>query len=147
MSKTIRRFLASRSGVSAVEFALISSTLLLMGLGVASIGLASLEAMRLESAARIGAQYAQAAPGDSAGTSAAALGASNWPAGGTRQVSLATFCGCSNGTTVSCASSCASGGLHRYVSVTVSENFALPATFPGLPNPLPLSATVKMRSQ
>lgn len=143
----LQSLLASRSGASAVEFALISSTLLLMALGVGSIGLAALETTRLDAAARIGAQYAVSNPADASGTATAALAASSWRSGGTRAVALTNSCGCSDGSTVACAGSCASGGVHQYVTVVVSENFQLPASFPGLPNPLPLSASAKMRSQ
>lgn len=65
----IRRLLRGRDrGVSAIEFALVMPVVMLIMLGVADYGNALQQSLRLEAAARAGAQVAFTRPGDTGTT-------------------------------------------------------------------------------
>lgn len=51
MTSTVRRFVAARDGIGAVEFALTLPILMLMALGVAEVGRATLLSLKLQHAA------------------------------------------------------------------------------------------------
>lgn len=62
-----RRALRDRHGGAALEFAFLTSVLVLIMLGVVDLGNAAQQTIRLETAARAGAQYALGYPRDRAG--------------------------------------------------------------------------------
>lgn len=118
------RLIACRSGVGAVEFALMLPILVGLMAAVADFSLAANERMRLTSAARAGAQAAYKAAGDTAGVAAAARAASGLDAA---RISVASqkSCGCLNGAAVACDGACADGnGVRTYVRVTVTERWS-----------------------
>jgi Flp pilus assembly protein TadG len=137
-----------RKGVSAVEFGVIAPAMILLLAGVVDISGAMQQTIRLENAARAGAQYAMSFPEDTAGimaATAAAVGGS-----GATVTVVPAFCACPGGstTTVSCAGNpCAGGPAGVYVGVTITRpyaaiigigNFVLPSTLSG-------SAVVRVR--
>jgi hypothetical protein len=100
------------------------------------------------SAARAGAQYGSASPAkafDTAGMQAAAVDAApNTPG---LSATAERVCFCSDGTSVSCAGSCASGGVQLYVRVTAQATCPTVFSYPGLPFSGALSSQVHMRVQ
>ncbi|HWL80344.1 MAG TPA: TadE/TadG family type IV pilus assembly protein [Roseomonas sp.] len=113
-----------RRGVSALEFALVAPVLALVALGGFDLGNAALQSLRLEAAARAGAQYAFSRPADSTGILAAVRG--NLPGWTNVTVPAPVLaCRCDNGTTVSCSGgTCGAGTPATYVTIAVSRPFA-----------------------
>ncbi|HWX50017.1 MAG TPA: TadE/TadG family type IV pilus assembly protein [Roseomonas sp.] len=120
----LARLRACRRGVSALEFALIAPALALMALGGFDLGNAVLQSLRLEAAARAGAQYAFTRPTDSAGITASIR--ANLP--GWTDITVpdpVVACRCEDGSTVSCTGgSCGTAAPAMYVSIEVSSPFA-----------------------
>jgi Flp pilus assembly protein TadG len=138
----------TRRGSVLVEFALLSPLLLLLLAGCLDVGLLLRTALCVAEAARAGAQYGSTSPAkayDTAGMQAAALDASpNTPglsATGER------VCYCSDGSSVACNGSCASGGVQIYVRVTAQATCPTIFSYPGLPFSGALSSAVHMRVQ
>lgn len=111
-----------RRGSSAIEFALLAPFFALIAIGAYDLGNAVQASMRLERAARAGAQYAQVHPRDLAGIQSAVRAA--WPALGAADVPTPTVsCVCtgtvriSEGATADCLAACAGA---RVWTVTVS---------------------------
>lgn len=141
----MRRLADDTRGVTAVEFALALPILLLFVLGLSEMGLAVNEKMRLQSAARSGAQFALAAPTDTAGIIGAVEQASGLVAADI-QVAVTTFCGCADGTDVACDSQCSDLSTRRtYVGVSVTETYPLTLSFPGMAQNLTLSGSAILR--
>jgi len=141
----IRRFVRDTKGVSVVEFALAAPMLVLAAVGLGDFGLAVNEKMRLVSAARAGAQAGFSSAGNVAGMQAAVLAATGLPANATT-VSASTFCGCANGGTVSCGSTCQDGSVLRtYVTVTVSEVYSMLLGYPGFARQQTLTGSSTLR--
>lgn len=120
----------SRSGVAAVEFAVIAPVLTVLLAGATNVGLAVDHSIRLANAARAGAQFATVQQNNMAGAQTAAQ---NMMPGATVALPVMTcICpptGSATGTTVvACTSTCA-GGMARYISVTVTMP---PTQIPGL---------------
>jgi len=112
-----RSSIRSRRGSSAVEFALLAPFFALIAIGAYDLGNAVQTSMRLERAARAGAQYAIVYPRDLTGIQAAVRAA--WPALATANVPLPVeACTCTAaGPAHNCYTEC--GGA-RVWTVTVS---------------------------
>jgi Flp pilus assembly protein TadG len=115
---TKRRYYRYSSGQAAAELALLATTLVLMlGVGV-EMGRLGYLAMTLDDAARAGAQYGSqsyATDGDTTGMKTAASnaaaninGATWWGSSARFSASASNFCGCNDGTVVTCPGSCSS---------------------------------------
>ncbi|MDJ0391285.1 pilus assembly protein [Roseomonas sp. E05] len=119
----LARLRACRRGVSALEFALVAPVLALMALGGFDLGNAVLQNLRLEAAARAGAQYAFTRPTDGAGITAAIR--ANLP--GWADITVpdpVVACRCEDGSTVSCTGgSCGTAAPAMYVSIEVNRPF------------------------
>lgn len=141
----LTRLVRDRSGVGAVEFALMLPILVALMVAVADFSLAANERMRLGSAARAGAQAAYKASGDTAGVAAAVRAASGLdPA--RIAVSSQSFCGCLAGGAVACDGSCADGnGVRRYVRVTVTESWTPVIASSVMDGALTLTGTATLR--
>lgn len=134
-----------RKGAAAVEFALLMPFILIMLIGLVDFGMGLWTQMQLESAARAGAQYALIDYADTSGIQNAVTGSSNLT---TAPTPLATtFCECSNGTSVSCAGTCASGSVRIFVRVTATSSFTPLLSYPGMPNPFTLRGGATIRVQ
>ncbi|MCB4824757.1 TadE family protein [Roseicella aerolata] len=96
------RLLRQRHGVAALEFAIAAPVLILLLMAVIDFGRAIDQSIRLETAARAGAQYGLVYPDDTAGISArigAALsGWSDWNA----QIGLTCECASPGACTTGC---------------------------------------------
>ena len=133
-------------GVSAVEFALTAPMLIVAAIALADFGLAVNEKMRLESAARAGAQAGFSSAGNVAAMQTATLAATGLnPSSVT--VAATSYCGCANGSVISCSTTCSDGSTIRtYVSVSVTETYPLLLSYPGFSSPVTLSASSSLRT-
>lgn len=115
---------ADSRGIAAVEFAIIAPVVLLLLAGATDLGRAVESSIRLENAARAGAQFALRAPNDTAGIRAAAEAGAG--PGATVTVTRPP-CQCptatgANGAVVDCNASCATG-MARYVRISITQPF------------------------
>lgn len=102
-----------------MEFAVLAPILTLIALGAYDFGHAVQTSMRLDRAARAGAQHAIALPGDFTGMQAAVRAA--WPDLSPAEVPTPVeTCRCA-GTVQDCSSACATG-LERTVTVTAQRS-------------------------
>jgi Flp pilus assembly protein TadG len=131
-----------RRGTSAAEFAIIAPVMVLLLAAVADVGAAMQQSIRLETAARAGAQFAMSFPTNQAGIAGAAAASLGSAGTGATVVASAPFCACPGATaSVSCdGTPCSGAAAGTYVSVTVTRpfspivgigDFVLPATLRG----------------
>jgi Flp pilus assembly protein TadG len=126
MAARLPGLLRCRRGAAALEFGIIAPVLILLLAGLVDLGGAMQQAIRLENAARAGAQYAMSFPQDTAGirtATTAALG------GTTATVQVQPpFCACPGGssvTPVACTGTpCDGAPAGIYVQVTVTRAYA-----------------------
>jgi Flp pilus assembly protein TadG len=127
-------------GIAAAELAVVAPVLLLLLLGTLDIGNYLQTSIRLERAARAGAQYAAASSADMAAIQARVIAA--WPELTTADVPLPTLaCECA-ATVVACTQACPSG-LVQTITVTARRTLTthlLPAASRGTG-----SAVVRLR--
>ncbi|WP_170984976.1 TadE/TadG family type IV pilus assembly protein [Roseomonas sp. AR75] len=127
-----------RAGTASIELALLVPVLAAVLVGMFDWGMAIDQRLRLQSAARAGAQQALRTPGDRTAIAAAVLAAA--PDFAALSVTPSpVWCECAKAAT-SCSTDC-DGGLSRYVRVTVSHPFS-PLTPAG---PTSVSANVTLR--
>lgn len=141
MRGMLARLRRCRRGTSAAEFGMIAPVMVLLLAGLVDLAGAMQQTIRLESAARAGAQYAMGFPEDTAGiitATAAAIGAGD----GTVAV-VPAYCACPGGgtTAVSCdGTPCDGAPAAIYVEVQITRpyaaiigigGFALPSTLRG----------------
>ena len=135
----LRRFFArvagDRSGVAAVELALIAPLLTLMMVAVTDIGLGVYRKMQVEDAAQVGAQYAVKNGYDANAISNAVISTTNFLAI-TASPAPVKFCGCATGSGVSsttCGTTCPGGALAgTYTTVSAQATYQTilnPATY------------------
>ena len=113
-----------RRGIAAVEFAILAPFVLLVLAGATDLGRAVEHSIRLENAARVGAQFALRAPNDTAGIRAAAEAGAG--PGATVSVTRPP-CQCptaagANGAVVACNANCATG-IASYVRISITRPF------------------------
>jgi Flp pilus assembly pilin Flp len=123
MSKILTRLARCSKGVSALEFALIAPIMALLVMGGFDLGSIVQQSLRLEAAARAGAQHAFSRPSDTAGIAAAIR--ANLP--GWTDITVPSpvqVCRCPDGTSVSCGGAlCGTEPPAIYISVQVSRPF------------------------
>lgn len=112
-------------GVAALELAVAAPLLILLLFAIIDFGRAIDQNIRLETAARSGAQYALSFPEDLIGITAAVNAALTGQAGlHAPEVSIACECPVAGGTAIAdagCTSSCA--GRQRLVTISVQQDF------------------------
>ena len=146
-----RLVLAARRGIAAAEFALLAPVALLLCLSAYDVGQAMWCTLQLETAARIGAQYAFANPTDSAGIATRVRAAlPGWS--GLTIATPAMACQCDNGTAADCTTgTCTLNGATvaplAYISVSVTQPLAFvsPLTAAAFPALATLRGTVQLR--
>jgi Flp pilus assembly protein TadG len=145
-----QRLLRAAGGASAVELGLVATPLVVLVIGVADFGIAVYQKMEVQLAAQAGAEYAGRHAWDvtaiktavTSATSLSSISASPPPS---------QSCGCPSGTSItaaSCGTNCASGqqaGVYGYVSATAQYSMMFP--YPGVANPMTLSAKATVRLQ
>ena len=151
IGKSMRlRFTRSTSGATAVEVALVAPVLMMLALGMADFSMWMWNKMRVQNAARAGAEHA-AAKGffDSAQVSTAITSATGM-AGVSATPAPTETCGCPSVSlgviTATCGSTCASGQkAGTYVTAHAQASYSMVFPWPGLPNPVTLNASAKVR--
>jgi len=133
MNRIANRLARCLRGVSALEFAFVAPVLALLVMGGIDLGNAVQQTLRLEAAARAGAQYAFSRPDDANGITAAIR--ANLPGWDNIVIpSPAKICRCPNGGTVPCqGGSCGNDAPAIYITVRVTRPFTAST---------PVSATV-----
>lgn len=113
-----------RRGVSLTEFALIAPVLCLLVMGSFDVGNAIQQSLKLEAAARAGAQYAFSRPADGAGIADAIR--ANLPGWSDITVPAPVMaCRCDDGAAVPCSGgTCAAGTPAMYLSIRVTRPFS-----------------------
>jgi Flp pilus assembly protein TadG len=134
-------------GAAAAEFVVILPFLLVMLSGTWDFGRALHETARLQSAARAGVQYG-AQSQTTATNNAAIIAAARADANDTSNslsIVPTRVCGCANGTTIACTSTCAGNAPpFTYVRVTVQGPYSTIVSYPFIGNPITLQRTVEM---
>jgi len=136
-----RRLGACRSGNSAVEFSLAIPMLVLLGFGAFDYGTAQVESVRLNGAARAGAQQSlynsnawqatdqaeQTALEEYVGHALTPDQVAAMPVSAT----ATAFCACTAGATLACTATCPDGALPgRFVSVDMTRTVPLTLPYP-----------------
>ena len=144
----LARFYRCVGGNVAVEFAFVLPILLLLAAGAFDFGQGFKEKMRLEGAARAGAQFALYNSGkvdDSAGVIQSARDDADDTAG-VLTVTPVYYCTCLDGTPLACGGSCAGGEVPlRYIQVDISRNFELMFDYPLISDPLVIRGHAELR--
>jgi Flp pilus assembly protein TadG len=140
---------AGVAGVSTIEFAIIAPVMCTLTVGLIDFGMGMWHQMQVSGAARAGAEYVELHGFDSNSIQTVITNATSYGAI-TATPAPASICGCSDATAgvtaVSCGSSCTSGsGPHRYVSVGAQASYSMIVPWPGISNPITLSATAIAR--
>jgi Flp pilus assembly protein TadG len=123
----LRRCGVDRAGAAMVEFALIAPVLISLLGGATDLGSAIALSLRVENAARTGAQYVTRMPSNAAGAQTTALNTLSGVSGAAVTVG-AMVCTCppagsaTGGATVDCTSTCTTG-MAQYVTVTATAPF------------------------
>ena len=136
-------------GNAVVEFALASTLLLTLFVGVTGFSRIFNIANMAAGAAQAGVQFGSLSPshnGDITGMQTAALNdTGNYP-GATAVASQ--WCTCSvGGSVVGCSSTCSSGSLEMYVQVQVTIPYTTVISYPMLPNPVNITQSACARVQ
>ena len=148
----LARLAAARQGVSTIEFAVVAPVIALLVIGMIDFGMGLWEEMQVSNAAQAGAAYASinswnatVSQIETAVTSATSLsGLSPSPA-------PSTVCGCPTSTgsaltQVTCGTTCADGSVAgHYWIINAEASYSTILPYPGLSNPMTLSATTYAR--
>src|SRR5438477_8583921 len=138
-----------KSGVAAIEFAVIVPVLLLLFVCITDLGLGVYQNMQVGIAAQYGAQYALVNGYDSNAIVSAVKNSSDLALG----VTATTFCGCAGGGTGviqagTCKANCNDGSATgSYARVTVTHTYSTLLPYPWLPTSYALAARSTIRLQ
>ena len=130
-------------GSAMVEFALLVSVLLLMLFGVIDMSRMFRTCSTMAGAAEAGVRYGLLSTSNSSnltGMQQAALNDANTAAA---SATATRFCACSDGTSVSCSGSCASGSVRLYLQVVTQTPFK--SFYPGLPTVIKGKAVMRAK--
>lgn len=125
--RALRSVLRDRGGVAALEFVIVMPVLALIMVATADLGNALQQSIRLETAARAGAQYALSYPSDVAGiTDQVRNSLIGWPAGSGITIGTPTLrCVCPGNTSVTCANEdTCSVTTQQFITVSVTRPHA-----------------------
>jgi Flp pilus assembly protein TadG len=143
--------LKSESGSSLIEMALILPVLFLLLIGVVDFGRAYYLAIEVSQAAHTAALYGSQNPNDIAGMQNAAVAdAPDVPSFTTSSVTATSGCECSDGSSpvANCATNPNCGGMITvgYVQVTTTVSYSAIFPYPGIPSPITLNGSARMRA-
>jgi Flp pilus assembly protein TadG len=138
-------------GMSTTEFGLVVSLIASLAVGILDFGSGLVEQMEVGNAARAGADYAQINPYNSANITSAVQNATRLSVNADPAPSQ--FYGCPNTTSgissvsegTTCPSTNATAG--SYVTVSAQTSYSTIFTYPGISNPLTLTASATVRTQ
>ena len=154
--RTTRRFgrigWQKADGTATIEFAFAVTFLSFLAVGVLDFGMGFWQYMQVQNAVDAGANYAIVNGYDTTGISSAVTGAT-----GLSGLTMTTgypqrTCGCPTGSgstitgfnfvSITCGSTCAAGGTaQRYILIAAQSNYSTIFTWPGLANPVTLTAS------
>jgi len=140
----------SENGSSLVEMALLLPVLFLLLVGVVDFGRAYYLAIEVSRAADTGALYGSQNPTDAVGMqSAVVLDAPDVPSFTAASVTTSKGCECSDGSSpvadCTVSPSCATNVVN-YVQVNTSATYSAIFPYPGIPSPLILRGSARMRA-
>lgn len=142
------RLWKDRSGVTAVEFAIIAPVMVLIFICMADLGIGVYTDMQVNNAAQYGTEYALTKGYDSTAISSAVKNSTSLSSA---TVSPTEFCGCPSSSGVvsnSCSATCSDGGkAGTFVQVAVSNTYTTMLRYPGLPSSFSLTAKSTVRLQ
>jgi Flp pilus assembly protein TadG len=148
--KRLRHVLRNRRGAVALEFGLLVPVLSTMVVGVTDLSIGFVRKMAVQEAAEAGAQYAAVHGWSSAAITTAITSATSLT-GVSASPAPSTSCGCPSGTSIAaatCGTTCASGRTAgTYVTASAQYTYTMILSYPGLGNPLTLSASTTVRIQ
>jgi Flp pilus assembly protein TadG len=139
-----------KKGTAAIEFGMVSVFLCFLFLGLIDFGMGYWEQMQVGNAARAGKEYATINGWNQSGIMTAVTSAT-----GLRSITAAPSptqsCGCPSVsvgiTTATCGSSCAGGSTAgTYVTVNARASYSTIFTYPGIANPITLTASTTVRT-
>lgn len=147
----IANALTSEAASSLLELALVLPVLFLLLLAVFDFGRGYYLAIEISQAAHNAALYGSQNPTDTTGMQYAAVAdASDVPNFTTSSVTATYGCECSDGSlpVVSCTTnpSCGSMNVVDYVQVNTSTTYNVLFPYPGIPTPLTLHGSARMRA-
>jgi len=140
--------MGARRGTATVEFALVAPLILLLTAAVLDYTLLLRTAISVADAARAGALYGSlsaANASDTAGMQSAAAKAAPDITGLT--ATAARTCQCSDGSSVNCSGTCASGPVRVYVQVTARATCSSIFSYAPVPFGGAVTSTASMRAQ
>lgn len=149
----VRRWWGASEGAIAVEMALIAPVLAAITVPLIDIGMGTYTQMQVQEAAQAGVQYAADHGWSSTGVTQAAQAATSLATSIT--VTPTQSCGCATSTGVTsatCGNACPSGATTTtaggsYVFVTTQATYDMLVSYPGLSNPMTLTASAVVRLQ
>ncbi|HEY9079907.1 TadE family protein [Magnetovibrio sp.] len=113
------RFKHSQKAAVAVEFALLVPVMGVMLLGLLDYAIVAFHKMELESATRSGAQYAMLDSSDTSLISTTVKNSTNLDTD-FLEVDIAEFCECIDGSSITCADTCATGSVRSFMRITAT---------------------------
>jgi Flp pilus assembly protein TadG len=144
-ARQVRR---DKSGVTAVEFAIIAPLLIGMMMTIADLGLAIYTDVQLANAAQAGATYAMQKGYDGAGMTTVAQ-ASTRLTGVT--VATSQYCGCPSASgiaSITCGSNCSDGlTAGTFAQISATKDYSTLISYPGVPASFHMVETATARTQ
>jgi Flp pilus assembly protein TadG len=136
-------------GTAAIEFGLVATMLSLLLLGLIDFSMGYWEKIQVGNAARAGAQYAMVNGWNSSGITTAVTTATSLSSISATPAPTQS-CGCPSATAgitaATCGSSCTGGGnTGNYVTVQARASYSTIFPFPGVANPMTLTASTTVR--
>jgi len=141
------RLLRDQRGAVAIEFALISSVLILLMVMAADLGLAMRHRSQMEGAARSGLQQALDSGASLADVQDMVLSATDLPSSTAPTATAVNQCYCAGSPSeIDCGSgTCGAAEKQEFVQVTLSQEHRWLLGFPGLSDPLVLTVVRSLR--
>jgi Flp pilus assembly protein TadG len=153
--QAVSRFLGdsaeARSGVAAVEFAIIAPAVILMAIVTADVGLGIYCKMRVQNSAQFGTQYAVVHGYDATAITNAVMSATSFP-GLSITPAPYQFCGCPTTSGIvtydDCSSFCPDGSSPGvYASVSTQGTYSTIVPYPLFPNSYTFTTQATVRIQ
>lgn len=146
----LRGLVQNRSGVAAIEFAVIGPVLAMAMVAAADLGLGFYSDMQVQTSAQAGTEYA-VAHGFNATAMANAVTAATPASGISASPAPSNFCGCpssDNVTPVTCGTTCTDGTqAGQYAKVTATRTYSTLIPYPMFPDSFTQTATSTVRIQ
>jgi Flp pilus assembly protein TadG len=152
MKRSIYRYIKDKSGVAAIEFALIGPMILLILIGAFDYGNYINQVMQLENVTRTAAEYVVEG-GDIDNIQTDVISLSNLSDLNTNPVTVTAqlACACRDETVVAdCTDADACGAndyTRQFIEVTLSRTYTPIMPYPGLPDSVTLGGSVRMQLQ